>query len=754
MKLSTATSISSPATNLGGKMYGFMVTLDHKLRVWDFAETKIAYNGDLLGRELEGPESTKQVVEPTSSQLVRVYSRDDHPALCVTYSPLGSGQFKFWDVSPTIDHKIEVTDRFPSNVLEPLAPSLAGWTLADFSLVLDPDDTNSFTLWTLWKNNQTCKVRKLQFENSLAAEVENEWKYGWQSVAPEILHEPVEINLYPGDPSDVTEQWLEKILFPGRFSVTTIETCLALYAQSQSQYKEIIRKNTTLPERLCAMVASTVALGRKDGSMDHENFRATTNSEWKRFYGYLRHFEKERGEAVSMVIDPRGGMPWIVLSDGVMAIRECSDLERIWHNMDTGRLSADDEMIARPIYAASEFRAGFSKQLKNSCLATLIGELFEEPSLTDPMRMRDFYGKCDFENEVSQDEIDELKKNLGGSFKKFTPAVCQDILRQRMMPTDDMEKRLPTHPLAEFGNKLILKSVQETVELHRRVCFDLLVLLIFVEAEINHVEEDGIQFETGVFFRQLIPMLQRLELINWLASTQISLKLPKTEESSSITAKASKKQPHTKETVTVLEGVLRHLLGLDLKGGEPMARAVTEVILAICDPYSEYETPIALIQCFLLKQERPDLAMDFSRFASSDPYSTYIQGRAQLAAGDPGAAAALFKKAAYGSCKCTPVIPCYERFLTDQQRSQTQRLNVLTVLDIWMKRRRILSTQVSLHTMPTSYLCSISRSYSPSLSTLQDWPCNSSRPAPRTTNYGPRCKSASSNVLVKQLVST
>jgi nuclear pore complex protein Nup160 len=205
-------------------------------------------------------------------------------------------------------------------------------------------------------------------------------------------------------------------------------------------------------------------------------------------------------------------------------------------------------------------------------------------------------------------------------------------------------------PLAEFGNKLIVKGVQETVELHRNVCLDQLVLLVLIEAEINHGEE-GIQFETAAVFNQLLAMLKRLELINWLASSQISLPLARTERSNSITEKSSsvgKRLAPSVETVTVLEGVLRHLFGLDARRDESLCSALTEVITQICAPNSEYEAPTAVIQCFLLKHERPDLALEFSKFAGNDPFSTYTQGRAYLAANDAATAAMLFKKAAFG----------------------------------------------------------------------------------------------------------
>ena len=79
-----------------------------------------------------------------------------------------------------------------------------------------------------------------------------------------------------------------------------------------------------------------------------------------------------------------------------------------------------------------------------------------------------------------------------------------------------------------------------------------------------------------------------------------------------------------------------------------MCSVVTEVTIQICAPHSEYEAPPAVTQCFLLKHERADLAIEFSRFAGYDAFSTYIQGRACLAANDPLAASMLFKKAAFG----------------------------------------------------------------------------------------------------------
>ena len=206
--------------------------------------------------------------------------------------------------------------------------------------------------------------------------------------------------------------------------------------------------------------------------------------------------------------------------------------------------------------------------------------------------MRLFYEKCDFANQIGEEEYTQLVANLGGSFKNVTPQVYEALL-ELMSASDELEKRPHAFPLAEFGNKLVVKGVQETVELHRNVCLDQLVLLILIEAEINHGEE-GIQFETAAVFTQLLAMLKRFQLISWLSSTQISMPLARIERSNSITEKSSslmKRPTPSIETITALEGVLRHLFALDTRKGESMSSALTEVITQTCALDSEYEAP-------------------------------------------------------------------------------------------------------------------------------------------------------------------
>lgn len=649
IELTAATSMASPVTSIDGMPYAFTVCLDHRLRVWNLHTGKVAFMGDLLDQDLEPQEHAKQVIDPSYSQLVRVYENNDENALCVTYSPLGTGQFKFWLATPSPDGSLNVVDMFPSNHLEPQAPTAELWTLADFSVSVDRTSAQGFKLWTLWKNNISYRVQKLEFQNASISRVREDWVDGWMAMAAESALDIAVPAMLASDPSDATDKWLAFILAPGRFSIATIETGLAIYERGLGTSKDLARKSNNLPERMCSSIASTASLNRgSDGSLDYEQYRSATDIQWRRFFRLLQELHGQRGEALSMVLDPQGELPQVILADGIATLRDCSSLERFWHN--NNRTPAGKEHVARPIFAASTFTDSVSDQFLFNCRNALLGEIFEEQSLTGISRMRSFYDKCDFSNQIGDEEFNQLVTNLGGGFSNMTALVYEEIL-DLVDRSERPAKIKNLLPLAEYGNKLIVRGVQEMVELHKGICLDQLMVLVLIEAEINHGEE-GIEFESVPIFMRLIECLKRLELISWLANTQISLPLDKVERSNSVSEKGSssllKKAAPSTETITVLEAVLRHILGVDMQRHSNLSAAVTEVISQICVPDSGYETSPSVIQCYLMKNGRVDLAKEFSRFAGSEPFSVYVKGRVCLAANDPDTAALHFKAAAFG----------------------------------------------------------------------------------------------------------
>ncbi|POS86641.1 hypothetical protein EPUL_002914 [Erysiphe pulchra] len=735
---SAATSIASTVKTFDSITYIFTVTIDHRLRIWNLDTGKIAYTGDILTQELEFQDEAKQIIDPSQSRLVQVINNKRVGTLCITYSPISSGEFKFWDVAPEIDGSLTLTDLLPNSTLIPQAPSSEIWTVADFVAIHDRAYDDRINIWVLWKNNVTYQLLKLEFSTRVDAHVQNVWTEGWKAVALDQLRDTPIPKILDCDPSDVTDKWLEFILYPGRFSTATIETGLAIYEQGLGIEKDISCKSRSLPDRICTSIASTAILARSsDGSLDFDQFRSATHTQWMRFYRLLIDLHDQRGEALSLVIDPDGETPWVILADGLSIIRESSHLEKIWHK-STSLIDKKDR-VPLLLFAAANFRNSISETFSFACNSFLREEVCQEPRFTLRTRMQQFYERCDFATHIGDEEFEELLRNLDGDFTNITVEVYTAII-ELMSPFKNKDKNSKKSQkdsvLTKFGNQIIVKGIQQIVLLYRSICIDQLILLILIENEIvnNEDEEERvIQIETAPIYNKLIFILSRLELISWLTSTQILLpgiknsatathsstfSLLKTNPITTIsnnTAVVTNPNPKLKdshqkttklnpETVTIFEGFLGRLFSLDRstiakKYHRNLSAHITEILVKISttttttntyfsnlqncninndndnDDDSKYELCPTAIQCFLLKHERPDLALDCAmQFVDNDPFPTYILGRVYLAAMELSTAALFFKKAAVGMALSNPLKQ------HDQQQRSSSYIEIIDFL--------------------------------------------------------------------------
>jgi nuclear pore complex protein Nup160 len=288
--------------------------------------------------------------------------------------------------------------------------------------------------------------------------------------------------------------------------------------------------------------------------------------------------------------------------------------------------------------AASVFRDSFSDTMLQSCNAVLTAALFDPPP-ADKDSVQSLFDRCNLD-QIADEDYAELLMNFGGSLRGLDDNVYKNLLTT-MTAAEEMDQRLERFPLAALGRKTVIRGVQEMVELLRSICFDQLVLLLFIDVGVDS-QDNETDLDSFSIYNQFFIMLKRLELLSWLFKSQISMPISRLDRSSPT------KKPEEMKTVTVLEGCVGHLLGLVAHSGESTSSLLTEILIRVCDPDGEYELQPALIQCFLLKLDRPDLALDFARFCDHDPFSTYIQGRAFLAAKDLSTAAMYFQKAAFG----------------------------------------------------------------------------------------------------------
>ncbi|SPO04229.1 uncharacterized protein DNG_06912 [Cephalotrichum gorgonifer] len=644
MDYSAAASAQVSSLGLGDASFLFTVCIDHRLRVWNPETGQILHTVDILNREHNPQEIGKWTIDPSQANLVRIVESGPGQALCVTFSPIGPGEFKFWKVLAKHDSSVVLEDAFPNDHFVPNAPSLSdAWTLADFGA--SALDERGFCVWVLWKNNTTYRVQRLQLA---LADMAESWEAGCEPVFFDSSL-PTADTSGPCDATDATEKWLQIILSPGRFTKSTLEAALAIYERGLGKNVEASSRGvTSIPEAICSVLASTATLDRnQSGGMDYEQFRSSGEIHWRRFYRLVVELDKRRGEAVSLVLDSNTETTWVVCADFISAIRECSPLEKLYHGLS--RPDAGQEDAATLVSTALSFLDVLPDNILQVCNSVLRPELFEDTTKTDLERVQYFSDKAGFWRGLTEEDCTPVVDSLGQNFNRVTFDLYEQIF-DLITPVDSSGCGI-RHPLTEFGKKLAVKAVQDGLELQWKVCWSQLILLVHMEFEFEQ-EEDALhhRLDVGGIFRRLVDVLCRLELLRWLSRTEISVPL-RTDRSGSISGgspSVSRKEGEEVQIITALEGSIGHLLGFGDVKHEPLASSLTGIVANLCSPESDIELSPPHIQCFLVKQNRPDLALELMPFSDQSPFSTYVQGRVFLALKDFSASAIQFRKAAIG----------------------------------------------------------------------------------------------------------
>ncbi|OTB01543.1 hypothetical protein M426DRAFT_323430 [Hypoxylon sp. CI-4A] len=645
-------------TDLGLNNASFLLTacLDHRLRIWNLNNGQILGDPDLLDATRDVQETGKWQLDASQTNLIRVVPSTEGKQLLVTYSPVGPGEFKFRWLESDDGATIYLNVIFPDEHFVPQPPPGSDvWTLADFS-VAERCSKGAYRIWILWKNNMAYRVQELTF---LVNELPQTWNGHWRSVFSDTVIPTAQVS-GPSDPTDPTEKWLQLIFYPGRFHKSTIEAALTAYEGAiGKQSSNSSRNSQGLAESICSAIASTSSLNKtSSGDMDHEQFRNSSEMQWRKFYRILLELDKPRGEALSLSYETESGMPWVVCADGISAIRGCSELERIYHNPDM--LYEGSKEIPSLLTSGVNFIEGFSDSMMQICHSVLRPETLEESSKPDQERLQFISDKAGFWRQISDEDAAQVTDALGPNFDMVTTRLY-DHACATFDETWNAQHATEL-PLTEFGRKIIVRAVQDYVELQWHVCFSQLILLVHMEFEFDR-PEDALhnRVEVGVIYRNLLIIFKRIELIRWLATTQITVPLPKSDKQdpgSSGSPAVPKRQAEEHRVLTALEGNIGHLLELPdfnskLVGFRPvpsdaMPAVITNIVSDLCSPSSNVQLQPQYIQCGLLVRDRADLAMELSPFCDQDPFSTYVQGRVYLALKDFTTAASFFKKAAYG----------------------------------------------------------------------------------------------------------
>lgn len=678
------TNAANAIITTSDQTYVFAVCLNHTLKIWNLATNKIVATKDLLNRPLQENGMGSYSLNPAESAFIRVFNAEraldgEYRYYIVTFSPYDNGCFKFWAVKGGLTSQLIIEDLFPDNVLRPLDPDASGsmfWSVVDFD-VKPMEEGKRMELWVLWRNNSIYQLYSLHFDLQTLV---TDWSNNWVSTAMETRRQESPPPVPSSDVVDPTERWLKYLFQPGRFVPEVLETALAVYQEALRPLSlpSAPKKGVSLLERLCSTLTTTVTLRKyTEENMAFGRYRMDTDSKWRQFWQIAENINRRRFEPLSLVYDSYNEMPWVLLSDSCAVIRECSSTELLLHNsgfeLHTGLPKAVDrwtyrnlasevgnsvEQASHLVKVATGFRKRFSAELEAACEDALEAEIFTDPSSSVPDRMDAFRVRCDFAEQISNATYDGLISAINEhlNVSNLSPDVFHTIIDTVPpgFPAKNSEL-LPTH----FGVSFTVSGVQESILQTRQVLIDLLLLVVFLDGEVE--QQEGSAFDAADLFSILISLLKEYEMMTWLISnTRSSSDGPSRSLDSSAPSFSLKEDSKSKgdRMVTVLED----LFAADIKPRQAVGLPHTyTMMLGIRDVLSwvtrqgevAYPNALVFIQCDLIAKGNIDLAWHFLRFQPSTSWATYIKGRLYIAMSEFDTAAIYFRKAAYLLCKLT-----------------------------------------------------------------------------------------------------
>ena len=670
----------------------FTVSLDHTLKGWNLQTGKVGVQVDMLGEEhQEHHPASQYLINPNQNALMQVLHVDSQPDgdsyYVVTNSPKDH-QFKFWAIRNADLPPHGIRDVQPDMKFIPPLDQLMNtmvWQSIDF-YVKPGSGWRETQLWIRARSGSICRTFTLTFDLlSSLEDLQDAWLDKWAAVddGPLSIDRLVGSHQFPKDQAvhdlslqqpSVADQWIEFLFFPGRFSTSLLECALHIYRKGLKLLSKQRSADNAKPlkERLCNAIAAQVKIRRDiDGHTDTERYHSDVAAQWAVYFGLVRHLYQRQTDSLSLAFDQDTGLCWSLRADQFAPIRTCSEVEVHTLNAELFRkeedwlynslpladhLSDDSSVsVARLFRAAHTFRSGLSLQFnqKYRQLASIYALRYEKSE--DKARSKDveasalqgLYDQCGFGHEVTDEDyagLTDATQDLGGLGELENKLFIAGIQRLAEAPRGRQEEQA----LTRQGDRTTIRTAQDTLITGHEILLDLLSLVVFVSQDLEP-DELAPGFKASGLYSLLVSKLREHEVLLWLASHEREEQPTKRRESTSdgLLQKAETDEP----IMTLLESIF---IGdwPDVRfPQDPMASLITYWSRAWTfgpDLGNEYEGVTAHILSSLLKTEDSHLALEFSRFVPSSPWTKYLRARLSLAEGEYAYAAEYFTQATDG----------------------------------------------------------------------------------------------------------
>lgn len=725
-------AIAALATSPDGK-YIWTLSLDNVLRAWDKQNGKRVAQHDLLsdGNEREGRPNQRFVMDAEQGTLLQVVklppstgerrvaslnAKEEY--FLVVYVPKFQ-QFRFYGIerssTPTEGEAWDLERLHSEPGLTPPLDELMNtniWHLAEFYVQPGANWRNS-RIWVRTRNGAQCQIFTLIFEfydeEGKLLDLDVPWRSAWSVVDPGMqsidsirasLDLPGQLEDFATTATTPSEQWLDFIFRPGRFSTASIETSLYIYRKGRGLLtagtsKGLNATKVPLKERLFQAITSQVTLRRfPNQELDNDRYQSDSQAQWRTFFSILAHIHSRRNETIGFTVDLATGLPWTVGADFVAPVRKNDSLETITLNaqaVSDERLQSLDNDVAVDLFPGTEsmyqsafvsmardFAGRLSPDFRLRFSETAISQsLTQEVSdgTTNGKKAQNLYEQCNMGEEVMDDDFqalqaaaDETLHGLGSISADFLIGILE------LFCTKPERRTKVNKSLSPFGDKFTVAVAQETLEMERQTLLSVAMLVVFMHGDLEREELDGDFLDRidevydGIAFR-----LKINALLLWLASHDIP-------EASTARANLPLDGPPLaqNETLTLLERIAIGDWTPKSDAGESLAEQLTtwaKQWLFGGDFFGSWDSITGYIFGFLLKERLYQMATEFQRFIMSDETSSdwikYLQGRLMLATGEYASAQAKFQSAAARMGEVRRITTADDaHLLSDEERNQ------------------------------------------------------------------------------------
>ena len=699
LNLQPSASVAIAASPEGNHL--ITVSLNYMMRIRDHKTGIVCAQVDLLGQEdMEPRPKIRQLMNPQQRSLLQIVkpevARDGDSYYVITYSPKDH-QFKFWGVRDADEAVNGIYDIHPELRLTPPLDELldtSAWNLEEFYLKPQPF-LQSTELWIRARVGPISQAFGLKFSLFDDADfLQATWKNNWMAVdtgtmGANTLKSSIdyptlgEAGSFANRGDNIAEQALNFIFYPERFTSATLESALYRYRAglglptSRSQYP-VGPSKIPLKQRVCDAVAANVSLLQnaegQEGFVGYGLYQAKTAEQWSIFAGLVIELHRRRTEALSLVYDEQGGLPWISSADHLSPIRKCSELEVLQLNRDIlsqGEETLETSPVSRSLEdrdsvsvgcflsIASSFRQHFPNPVKDNISILANAEAFQDPFLSLDERIQNFYDLCEFAEQITDDDLSLLSRAfdpVGG-----VTELNNDLFRRALQRLDpSAEGHELGLSLMTFGERVLIRGAQETLDIGYNLLLDLLVLAVVMAVDFDENELPN-NFEPSSIFGEIMNRLREHELLRYLAATN-RIEPPSREhparERSKTRAGPGINDKGEKDTYLPTVTLLWSIFIGDWKSiPAPETTGITTPFLLTywirnwalgADLMSNYDDITAGIMGNLLAHKDFNNAEDFVRFLPSSPWATYLKARLHLERDELFEAARGFKKAGFG----------------------------------------------------------------------------------------------------------